>query len=76
VSELRFTFGKHKGKLIEEIPANYLLWAFDNIKHLDPKIREYIAKNMRALLQEEMEEREDIDELYGLGFGPWEYWKD
>jgi len=32
-----FPFGKHKGKLLSEIPTDYWLWALDNMDSLNPK---------------------------------------
>ena len=32
-------FGKHKGKPIEEVPANYLQWALDNDVVRDPTLK-------------------------------------
>lgn len=31
----RIPFGKHKGKLIVDIPSDYLLWAAENIDQED-----------------------------------------
>ncbi len=50
------TFGKHKGKDIEQVPADYLLWLWDNgmwDDHVrgaasDP-VRLYIIKHFNAL---------------------------
>ncbi len=32
-------FGKHKGKRLDEVPPNYLLWALDNMDRLSPTLR-------------------------------------
>jgi len=47
-----FTFGKHKGKKICNVPAQYLLWAERNIENLSQRIRDYIDEN-RILLEKE-----------------------
>lgn len=31
----RMPFGKHKGKLIVDIPSNYLLWAAEHLEQED-----------------------------------------
>jgi uncharacterized protein (DUF3820 family) len=52
-----FPFGKHKGQLLGDVPASYLLWFYDQEwapKFMD--IMEYVAKNRLAL---EKEARED-----------------
>lgn len=43
-------FGKHKGKKMEDVPAEYLLWLRDQ-NHTGP-VREYIEENLSALLKE------------------------
>lgn len=44
-------FGKYKGDKLANVPAAYLLWAFDNLT-LQPNLKRYIEKNKDALLQE------------------------
>jgi hypothetical protein len=34
-----WTFGKHRGKKLSEIPATYLLWAINNMDALDRYLR-------------------------------------
>lgn len=43
-------FGKHKGKPMEQVPAEYLLWLREQ-GHTGP-VREYIEENLTALLKE------------------------
>jgi Putative quorum-sensing-regulated virulence factor len=33
------TFGKHRGKRLEDIPGDYLLWCLDNMGNLSPTLR-------------------------------------
>ncbi len=47
-----FPFGKHKGKTIEQVPAEYLIWCLENVKELDIGIKNYINANMQGLKQE------------------------
>jgi len=48
-------FGEHKDKPMEEVPASYLLWLYDQgIKH--NAVRRYVEKNMNFLQQEEKQE--------------------
>lgn len=42
------TFGIHKGKNIKDVPADYLLWLYDNDKCFG-KVKEYINKNESTL---------------------------
>lgn len=44
-------FGEHKGKLMEDVPAEYLIWLINNGK-LTPEVREYIEDNMDVLQAE------------------------
>lgn len=44
-------FGKHKGKMLSQVPADYLLWLYDQPR-LDPKLKVYIEENKDALNQE------------------------
>lgn len=47
-------FGKHKGKTMEEVPASYLLWLWDESVWAQPErdIHAYIKESMSALLKE------------------------
>jgi hypothetical protein len=51
-------FGKHKGKVLKDVPAQYLLWCGDQtwIKQ-HPPLQRYIEKN-RSILEEEVAENE------------------
>lgn len=44
-------FGKHKGEKLANVPASYLLWAFDNLQ-LNDNLKKYIRENKEALEQE------------------------
>lgn len=44
-------FGKHKGEKLANVPASYLLWAFDNLQ-LNDNLKKYIRENKDALEQE------------------------
>lgn len=44
-------FGKHKGKMLSQVPADYLLWLHDN-GCSDPKLKAYIVENLDSLNQE------------------------
>lgn len=41
-------FGKYKGQKMANVPASYLLWAFDNL-NLQDNVKQYIKKNRDAL---------------------------
>lgn len=48
-----FPFGnKHKGKPMQDVPAEYLLWCFENMQNLEQGIKDYINANMQGLRQE------------------------
>ncbi|MEO2047198.1 MAG: hypothetical protein ABGX16_11570 [Pirellulales bacterium] len=40
------TFGKHKGKFLEDIPDSYLLWCLGNIPDLQPTLRQAIRQRL------------------------------
>jgi uncharacterized protein (DUF3820 family) len=42
-------FGKHKGIELDDVPANYLLWCYENIPQLDYGVKAYIEKNMAGI---------------------------
>ena len=46
--------GKYAGQPIGEVPANYLLWLYDN-NRANNKVKLYIAANLKHLQAEEME---------------------
>lgn len=46
--------GAHKGKTLENVPANYLIWCYDNNK-LSPALREYVEEN-RDVLEKQAKE--------------------
>jgi len=47
-------FGKYKGKELQDIPASYLLWLYnEGLNHL--QLKEYIEDNMEVL-EKEIEE--------------------
>lgn len=37
-------FGKHRGKMLSQVPADYLLWLYDQPR-LDPMLKAYIEEN-------------------------------
>lgn len=44
-------FGKYKGQKMEDVPAQYLLWLYDeNIQHAG--VKDYIERSYSALLTE------------------------
>ncbi len=44
-------FGKHKGEALEDVPASYLIWLYDNEK-CHGKLKEYIKDNLDVLYSE------------------------
>ena len=41
-------FGKHKGKCLRDVPANYLLWVLDNFEELWPETRKSIERYLEG----------------------------
>jgi len=44
-------WGKYKGTAMEDVPADYLIWCYDNDK-CSPDVRAYIEDNMDVLNHE------------------------
>lgn len=49
MSNIRMPFGKHKGENIEEVPADYLVWLYENKEDLYGDIKEFIDDNLEDL---------------------------
>jgi len=49
----KMPFGIHRGKPLGDVPADYLLWIYDNMD-LDRRLKEYIDR-MRDALEMEVE---------------------
>lgn len=60
-------FGKHKGKSLINVPADYLLWFIDqDWSDAWPELVKYIKDNMPAILSEVKEAAPDIyDDDFG-----------
>lgn len=52
IDKTLFSFGKHQGKKLANVPAEYLLWCRANIKNLGLGLKRYIDDNMDALKKE------------------------
>jgi hypothetical protein len=37
-------FGKHRGRLLEDVPHSYLLWVLDNCRTISPTLRREIER--------------------------------
>ena len=44
-------YGKYKGKLMENVPASYLMWLYDEGK-CNEEVRDYIKDNLDVLKEE------------------------
>lgn len=42
-----FPFGKHKGKTLDQVPADYCRWVLDNVIELDPDLETAIRASLR-----------------------------
>jgi uncharacterized protein (DUF3820 family) len=47
--------GLHKGKRMEDVPADYLVWYRENAKKPNKAVMEYIIDNWQVLLKEKKE---------------------
>lgn len=49
--KLKYTlpFGKHKGKALGDVPAQYLLWLVDEGDNCPWQVKEYVEKERRTL---------------------------
>lgn len=56
--ETPFPFGKYAGKPMQEVPADYLIWCYDNNK-LSKPLRKYVEENM-DVLETELSENENL----------------
>ena len=70
--DYRMRFGKYKGEKLDDIPASYLLWIYDEVENLDDILKGYIRDNYLRLEKEKHEMSEDWN---GEGYGA-EWWKD
>lgn len=63
----KFTFGKHRGKSIDNVPASYLLWCCEqeSMMEIHPEIKQYIKENKRFLEEEVEHDREIEEDLVG-----------
>lgn len=48
----KMPFGMHKGKAMIEVPAQYLLYIYNNGMCSDSRVRTYIESNLDALKKE------------------------
>lgn len=55
IDESIMPFGSHKGKTLDTVPAQYLLWAYDNL-NLQINLKKYIDDN-RKVLEKEVSEK-------------------
>ena len=44
----KMPFGKHKGKLIKDVPINYLKWMLGNIHNMQPSLYSALTKRIKA----------------------------
>jgi uncharacterized protein (DUF3820 family) len=53
-SEYQITFGKYKDTLLQDVPANYLLWLYDQewLEEKYPELYDYIEENYTILNNE------------------------
>lgn len=58
MEKLVIDFGKHKGRDLDEVPASYLLWMFEqkSFEITKPEIYAYIKRNLKAIQQDAKQE--------------------
>lgn len=44
----KMPFGKHKGKLIKDVPINYVKWMLGNIHNMQPSLYSALTKRIKA----------------------------
>ena len=44
-------YGKYKGRPMEDVPADYLMWLIDN-NRASPEVKDYIKDNIDVLMKE------------------------
>ena len=56
---LVFTFGKHKGYHVDDVPASYLLWCYDQdwFAEQNPIIFNYIVDELKAIKNEAKQDK-------------------
>jgi hypothetical protein len=60
-------WGKHKGKPLKELPADYLLWLYEQPWIKDwPALYGYLKKNEDLLMAEKQQEMIDDDDHRGF----------
>lgn len=42
----------HKGKPMSKVPSKYLLWYYENVRYIDPRLKKYIEDNLDSIKQE------------------------
>ncbi len=42
------SFGKHKGKLVSEVPRGYLRWTVANVSRMNPELRATIERHLNS----------------------------
>ena len=52
-------YGKYKGTEMANVPAEYLIWLYDNNK-CDIRVRQYIEENM-DVIQQELKDLEETE---------------
>lgn len=57
--EYRISFGLHAGKRISEVPAEYLLWCYNNLEHAK-EIQKYVSRNLDNLKKEAANKKRNI----------------
>jgi len=48
----KMPWGKHRGKAMEDIPASYLLWLYNQTTKSDNDVMHYIRENLDVLEKE------------------------
>jgi uncharacterized protein (DUF3820 family) len=49
----KMPFGKYKGILLQDVPAEYLHWWWTNTSRTDTRLKHYIENNLEALKMED-----------------------
>lgn len=53
-------YGKYKGRPMEDVPADYLVWLVDNLR-ASPEVEKYVKENLDVLQKEIQDGKRKFD---------------
>lgn len=62
ISDTKMPFGKHKGQDLDDVPASYLLWFYEQDWAMQyPEVLKYVKKNIQAIKEDALYQEEEFD---------------